>query len=128
MFFQEYRRLGQRARAFTDGKLVTYHLYVGGATLVLLGSLGVPSRHHAPTLLGTLVPGAAVTFGAAAFLSGLGLQCLHRRVLDSPRRDTYLATLTLILGRHSFPLVPSLFGALVAFSAFATVLLLATAH
>lgn len=123
MFFQNYRRLSRRDRALVDGRLITYHFYVGGLTLIVLGAVG--SVHPGPsTWAQRLVPGVAVAFGLLGLLVGVALQWLHRRMLRSPDRDSYLATIAAVLGRHRFPLAPSLFGILVVFSIFATALYL----
>ncbi len=121
MFFQWYRKLSQHERALMDGRLITYHFYVGGATLVVLGAVGSVHRQPA-TWAQSLVPGIAIAFGLMGFVIGFALQCLHKRMINSPDRDAYLATITAVLGRHRFPLAPSLFGILVVFSLFATAL------
>ncbi|NTU59988.1 MAG: hypothetical protein HGA98_02890 [Deltaproteobacteria bacterium] len=121
MLFQWYRKLSQHERALMDGRLITYHFYVGGLTLVVLGSVGSVHREPA-TWAQSLVPGIAIAFGFMSFAIGFALQYLHKRMLKSPDRDAYLATITAVLGRHRFPLAPSLFGLLVVFSIFATAL------
>jgi hypothetical protein len=123
MFFQNYRRLSQRDRALTDGRLITYHFYVGGVTLIVLGAIGSVQQEPS-TWAQRLVPGVAVAFGLVCIVIGIALQWLHRRMLRSPDRDAYLATITAVLGRHRFPVAPSLFGILVVFSIFATALYL----
>lgn len=121
MFLRWYRKLSQHERALMDGRLITYHFYVGGATLMILGAVGSVHRQPA-TWAQSLVPGIAVSFGLMSLVIGFALQCFHRRMLKSPSRDAYLATITAVLGRHRFPVAPSLFGILVVFSIFATAL------
>jgi hypothetical protein len=118
MFFEKYRKLGQREKALADGRLITYHFYVGGATLLILGCYGLRS--------GDPYPWVAVVFGIASILMGGGLHLFHRRMIRSPQREAYLATISAALGRQSFPVVPSLLGILIVFSLFVTVLYILT--
>ena len=121
MFFQTYRKLSQRDRALMDGRLITYHFYVGGATLLTLGFYGA-FEQHARSWADAVFPWVAVIFGFAGLVLGLGLHFVHRAMIRGSQRDAYLATLTAVMGRHRFPLVPSLLGILVVFSIFVTVL------
>ena len=118
MFFPTYRNLSQHDRALMDGRLITYHFYVGGATLVVLGFVGL-SR-------GEGFAWVAVIFGFASLAMGLALHLLHRYMIRGPHRDSYLATVTVAMGRHRFPLLPSLLGVLVVFSLFVTILYVVT--
>jgi hypothetical protein len=106
-----------------DGRLITYHFYVGGVTLIILGAVGSVHREPA-TWAQSLIPGIAMAFGLMSLGVGFALQCLHRRMLKSPDRDAYLATISAVLGRHRFPVAPSAFGILVVFSILATALYL----
>ncbi|MBE0616410.1 MAG: hypothetical protein IH608_00600 [Proteobacteria bacterium] len=124
-FFDSYRRLSQRDRALLDGRLITYHFYVGGLTLVLLAlhdaahgaAHGV--GHH---MLEILVPGVALAFGLFSLAVGVALHVLHRRMIGSPQQDSYLAVITVVLGRHRFPVLPSVLGAVVVLSLLAMAL------
>lgn len=118
MFLPAYRSLSQHDRALMDGRLITYHFYVGGVTLVILGLVGL-SR-------GEGFSWVAVIFGFASLAMGIALHMLHRYMIRSPYRDSYLATVTVAMGRHRFPLLPSLLGVLVVFSLFVTILYIAT--
>ncbi len=116
MWFETYRHLSHKERALLDGRLITYHFYVGGATLLVLGIIGV-SRDD-------FFPWVAVVFGVASLAMGVGLHLFHRKMVSGPRRTEYLATVSAALGRHRFPLMPSLLGILTVFSVFVTVLYL----
>lgn len=121
MFFETYRKLSQRERALMDGRLITYHFYVGGATLLILGFYGAAQRDF-NSWADAIVPWMAVVFGTAGLVLGAGLHLLHRAMIRGPQRDAYLATVTAVMGRHRFPLLPSLLGVLVVFSVFVTIL------
>lgn len=114
MFFDTYRKLSQHDRALMDGRLITYHFYVGGATLLILGIFGISGSDPYAWV--------AVFFGVASLLMGAGLHLFHQKMVRGPQRDAYLATITAALGRHRFPVVPSLLGIVVVFSLFVTVL------
>lgn len=118
MLFDRYRKLSQRDRALMDGRLITYHFYVGGLTLLVLGIFGARS--------GDPYPWVAIVFGAASLVTGGLLHVFHRTMVRGPQRDAYLATISAALGRHRFPLVPSLLGILVVFSLLVTVLYIVT--
>lgn len=121
MLFRTYRKLSQRERALLDGRLVTYHFYVGGVTLVILGlygALGSGPTSWADKVFFWVV----VVFGLVALVVGAGLHVLHRTMIRGELRDAYLATISAVMGRHRFPLLPSLLGILIAFSIFVTVL------
>ncbi|GAB4283642.1 MAG: hypothetical protein Kow0092_38390 [Deferrisomatales bacterium] len=114
MLLDRYRKLSQRDRALQDGRLITYHFYVGGVTLLILGAVGVSK--------GEPYSWVALVFAVASLAMGVGLHWFHRSMIRSPRRDAYLATITAVLGRHRFPLLPSLLGVLILFSLFVTVI------
>ncbi len=116
MLFPAYRKLNHRARALADGRLITYHFYVGGATLL---SLGLYSAYR-----GELFGGVAAVFGLASLVLGVGLQVFHRVMIRGPHRDAYLVTIAAALGRRRFPLLPLLLGVLVIFSIAVTILYL----
>ncbi len=116
MFFDRYRRMSQRERALMDGRLITYHFYVGGITLLLLGCIGFYQ--------GEPFAWVALVFGVASVAMGIGLHLFHQHMIKGPNRDAYLATITAALGRHRFPVLPSLLGVLIVFSVFVTVLYL----
>ncbi|GAB6061707.1 hypothetical protein [Deferrisoma palaeochoriense] len=116
MWFARYRNLSHRDRALLDGRLITYHFYVGGVTLLLLGWIGIAQKEPYSWV--------AVVFGVASLAMGAGLHWFHRRMISGPNRDAYLATITAALGRHRFPLLPSLLGVLVVFSVAVTILYL----
>ena len=118
MLFPVYRNLNQHDRALMDGRLITYHVYVGGVTLVVLGFVGL-SR-------GEGFSWVAVVFGFASLAMGLALHLFHRYMIQSTYRESYLDTVMAALGRHTFPLLPSLLGVLVVFSLFVTILYLVT--
>ncbi len=118
MFFENYRKLSQRDRALVDGRLITYHFYVGGLTLLVLGFAGLAR--------GEGFAWVAVVFGFASLAVGLGLHLLHRHLVQSFNRDAYLAIISAVLGHYRYPLLPAILSVLVAFSLFATVLYLAT--
>jgi hypothetical protein len=118
MLFQNYRKLSQRDRALVDGRLITYHFYVGGVTLLIFGFFGLAR--------GEGFSWVAVVFGFTSLALGLGLHLFHRHMIQSSLRDSYLATITAALGRHKIPLLPSLLGILVLFSLFVTILFIAT--
>ena len=114
MLFERYRKLSQRDKALLDGRLITYHFYVGGATLLVLGFYGL-SQHE-------MFAAVAAVLGSASLVMGAGLHLLHRYMIRSLQKDAYLATLTVVLGRNRFPVLPSLLGVLIVFSLFVTVL------
>jgi len=118
MLFENYRKLSQHDRALLDGKLITYHFYVGGVTLLTLGFFGLAR--------GEGFSWVAVVFGFASLALGLGLHLFHRQMIRSSLKESYLATITAALGRHRIPLLPSLLGVLVVFSLFVTILYIAT--
>jgi hypothetical protein len=118
MLFPNYRKLSQEERALIDGRLITYHFYVAGATLLILGFWGLSQKHFFASV--------AVVFGTASVVMGAGLHLLHRYMVRSPQREAYLATVSVVLGRHPFPVLPSLLGVLVVFSFFVTVLYIFT--
>lgn len=118
MFFASYRKLSQRRRALVDGQLITYHFYVGGVILVALGLIDA-SRGPARSGLAVLVPGFVVAYGMLFVVMGVAFHLLHLRMIRSPQRDAYLATITAVLGRHRFPVLPAALGTLLAFSLFA---------
>jgi len=118
MLFEKYRKLSQRDRALMDGRLITYHFYVGGVTLLILGFFGLARGQGF-----SWVP---VVFGFASLGLGLTLHLFHRYMIRSSLRDSYLATITAAMGRHKIPLLPSLLGVLVVFSLFVTILYIAT--
>ncbi|NOY45769.1 hypothetical protein [Deferrisoma camini] len=116
MLFERYRRMNHRDRALLDGRLITYHFYVGGVTLLALGWIGIAQHGRYAWV--------AVVFGLASLAMGAGLHWFHRRMIRSPHRDAYLVTITAALGRHRFPLLPSLLGILIVFSVAVTLLYL----
>ena len=116
MFFERYRRMNHKDRALLDGRLITYHFYVGGVTLLVLGAIG--------TAQGEPFAWVAVVFGVASLVMGVGLHLFHRRMIRGPHCDAYLATITAALGRHRFPVLPSLLGILIVFSVLVTILYL----
>ncbi|MBI5444833.1 MAG: hypothetical protein HY900_26925 [Deltaproteobacteria bacterium] len=121
MLFPQYRKLSQQERALTDGRLITYHFYVGGATLLVLGIYGTANWDRS-SWASAFFPFVAVIFGLACLAVGLGLHFLHRHMIRGPHREAYLATVTSVLGLYKFPVVPFLLGVLIIFSIFVTVL------
>ncbi|MBI5015798.1 MAG: hypothetical protein HZB55_09955 [Deltaproteobacteria bacterium] len=117
MFFASYRKLSQRKRALVDGQLITYHFYVGGVILVLLGLIDA-SKGSARSGLEVLIPGFVVAYGLLFVIAGVAFHLLHRHLIRGPQRDAYLATITAVLGRHRFPVLPTVLGTLLAFSLF----------
>lgn len=127
MLFRYYRKLSQRDRALLDGRLVTYHFYVGGVTLVVLGLYGALGSSPA-SVADRVFLWVAVVFGLVALVVGAGLHVLHRTMISGEHREAYLATISAVMGRHRFPLLPSLLGILVVFSIFVTVLYIFVPH
>jgi hypothetical protein len=121
MIFLNYQKLSQRERALADGKLITYHFYVGGLTLLILGFYGTVQGEYSSWIEG-FFPWVGVFFGFASLIAGLGLQLLHRHMIAGPQRDAYLATVTAVLGRHQLPFLPLLLGVLIVFSVLVTIL------
>jgi hypothetical protein len=115
MLFASYRKLSQRKRALVDGRLITYHFYVGGVILVLLGLIDA-NQGQPRSGLAVLVPGFVVAYGMLFVVMGVVFHLLHRRMIHGPQRDAYLATITAVLGRHRFPLLPAVLGTLLVFS------------
>jgi hypothetical protein len=114
--FEKYRRLRHRDRALVDGRLITYHFYVGGITLLVLGVVEVLNSQPFAIV--------ALFFGTASLALGLALQTFHYYMIRSPHKQAYLVTISAALGRQRFPLVPTLLAVVVAFSALALVLFL----
>jgi hypothetical protein len=118
MLFENYRRLSQRDRALVDGRLITYHFYVGGLTLLVLGFAGLGQ--------GEGFAWAVVVFGFAGLAAGAAMHLLHRHLVHSFNRDAYLAILSAVLGHYRYPLLPAIFTVFVAFSLLATLIYLLT--
>jgi 4-hydroxybenzoate polyprenyltransferase len=118
MVFGKYKNLTHQERALLDGKLITYHFYVGGGILLLLGTVGLRGDEAYSWV--------AVFFGVASIMMGAGLHVLHRRMVHGPQREAYLTTISAAMGRHSFPVLPSLLGLLIAFSLLVTLFYLWT--
>ncbi|MDF1553539.1 MAG: hypothetical protein P1P84_10780 [Deferrisomatales bacterium] len=114
MPFEKYRRLRHRDRALVDGRLITYHFYVGGITLLVLGVVQV--LRSEPFAI------VALFFGAASLALGVGLHLFHYYMIRSPHKQEYLVTISAALGRQRFPLVPTLLSIIVVFSALVMVL------
>lgn len=114
--FPKYSRLRHRDRALVDGRLITYHFYVGGITLLVLGSVGV--FRSEPFAI------VALFFGVASLAGGAALHCFHYYMIRSPHKQAYLVTVSAALGRQRFPLIPSLLGTVIIFSIAAAVLYL----
>ena len=115
-FLENYGKLTRRDRALLDGKLITYHFHVGGATLLLLGVIGLAQ--------GEYFSWVAVVFGLVSFAMGAGLASFHKRMIAGPNRDGYLVTISAALGRYPYPLIPLLLGGLIVFSLVVTLLYL----
>lgn len=118
MLFENYRRLSQRDRALVDGRLITYHFYVGGVTLLVLGFAGIGQ--------GEGFAWAVAVFGFASLAAGVGMHLLHRHLVRSFNRDAYLAIISAVLGHFRYPFLPALLTVFVAFSLFATLVYLFT--
>jgi len=115
MLWKSYRSLSHRERALVDGRLITYHFYVGGITLALLGLIDA-FRAGAHEKLGLVVAGLALAWGLTAIVIGVALHFVHRWMISSPQRDEYLAIVTVVLGRYHFPVVPAVLWGVVALS------------
>jgi len=115
MLWKSYRSLSHRERALVDGRLITYHFYVGGITLALLGLIDA-FRAGAHEKLGLVVAGLALAWGLTAIVIGVALHFVHRWMIRSPQRDEYLAIVTVVLGRYHFPVVPAVLWGVVALS------------
>lgn len=118
MLFEKYRKLSQRDRALADGRLITYHFYVGGVTLLVLGFAGIGQ--------GEGFAWAVVVFGFASLAAGAGMHLLHHHLIRSFNRDAYLAIVSTVLGQFSYPFLPAILTVFVAFSVFATLVYLFT--
>ena len=108
MPFEKYRRMRHRDRALLDGRLITYHFYVGGATLLLLGIIEL--LRSDPFAL------VALFFGCVSLALGVALHLFHYYMVRSPHKHAYLVTVSAALGRQRFPVIPSLLGVVVVFS------------
>lgn len=118
--WKPYRSLNHRDRALRDGRLITYHFYVGGLTLALLGLLDA-LRSNAPERVGLVAAGMALAWGLTAVAMGVAVHLVHLWLIRSPQRGEYLALITVVLGRYSFPLVPAVLWGVVALSLVALV-------
>ena len=118
MPFEKYRRLRHRDRALVDGRLITYHFYVGGVTLLVLGVVEV--LRSEPFAI------VALFFGVASLAVGVALQVFHYYMIRSPHKQAYLVTVSAALGRQRFPLIPTLLSGVVLFSVLMTVLYIST--
>ena len=96
MLWKSYRSLSHRERALVDGRLITYHFYVGGITLALLGLIDA-FRAGAHEKLGLVVAGLALAWGLTAIVIGVALHFVHRWMIRSPQRDEYLAIVTVVV-------------------------------
>jgi hypothetical protein len=112
--FQRYRKLRHRDRALVDGRLITYHFYVGGITLLVLGTLGVLNSEPFAIV--------ALFFGAISLTMGAALHIFHYYMIRSPQKQAYLVTVSAALGRQRFPLIPTLLGVVILFSVLVTIL------
>ncbi len=101
MFFDRYGNMTRRDRAMLDGMFITYCFYVAFVTLALLG-IAALYRGDSNAVLPFFMSGMSLVVG-------VGLHVTHRRFLKSSHAETYLETVTAVLGAHTVPLVPILF-------------------
>lgn len=114
MNFERYKRLNNRERAQADCKMIIWLFYVGGATLMLISAFGAETSG--------LFSLAAAFFGLTSLVSGGAFQILHNSMMRGKNKDAYLLTIMAALGKHDFPLMPTVFTFVLGSSIFFTLL------